>query len=82
MGDLLKSKKWLTSVAGTIVGLVGVLGIELPVESVVAILLPICTYVVGQGIADVGKQSDKQVEKKVEEKVKEELKKVVLPKKS
>lgn len=57
MTKLLTSKKWVTSVAGVIVGLVGTLGLELPAESVVAILSPTLAYIVGQGVADHGKEA-------------------------
>lgn len=53
------SKKFIASLAAAICSGVGTLGLNLPTESVVAILSPIIAYVLGQGIADTGKEKAK-----------------------
>lgn len=51
---LLASRKALAAIAGTVVGLVAKLGVDLDTESLVAVLAPIMAYILGQGIADAG----------------------------
>ena len=57
--DLLTSKKFIASLAGTIVAFAGKYGIELDNESVALILSPLVAYILGQGIADTGKEAAK-----------------------
>ena len=47
-------RKALAAIAGTVVGLVAKLGVDLDTESLVAVLAPIMAYILGQGIADAG----------------------------
>lgn len=53
------SKKFLASLAGLICSFFATWGLELPTESVMAILSPIMAYVLGQGVADIGKEKAK-----------------------
>lgn len=53
------SKKFLASVVGMVVGLVAKVGIELDTDAVMAVLSPVLAFVLGQGIADAGKEAKK-----------------------
>lgn len=53
----LTSKKALATIAGIIVATAGRYGLGIPEETVVQILSVIAAYVVGQGVADIGKQT-------------------------
>ena len=53
------SKKFVAAIAGAIVALVAKLGVEMETESVMAVITPILAFVVGQGIADAGKEAKK-----------------------
>ena len=57
--SMLKSKKFIASLAGVIVSAVGTAGLQLPTDSVMAILSPIMAYILGQGVADAGKEKAK-----------------------
>lgn len=54
--DLLKSKKALTAIAAVIVALGGKIGWDVSTEELMPILTPLMAYIVGQGIADHGKE--------------------------
>lgn len=56
VGDLWVSKKFRTALLGSIVGLAGRLGLSLDVESLALIISPFIAAIVGQGIADLGKE--------------------------
>lgn len=56
---LLSSKKALAAIAGVVVALVGKLGIDLDTDALVILITPIVAFVVGQGIADNGKEAAK-----------------------
>ena len=56
---LLSSKKALAAIAGVVVTLVGKLGIDLDTDALVILITPIVAFVVGQGIADNGKEAAK-----------------------
>ena len=43
-------------IVGLLVGLGGKYGLDLPPEELTAILSPVLAYILGQGIADVGKE--------------------------
>ena len=57
--DLLTSKKAITAIASVFAGLVARIGFEIPAEDLVPILSPAMAYIVGQGIADHGKERAK-----------------------
>ena len=57
--DMLGSKKAVAMIAGLIVSVAGKYGLELPIEELTALLSPILAYIVGQGLADVGKERAK-----------------------
>lgn len=57
--ELLSSKKFLTAIAGALAGGLLRLGFEVPIEDVMAILSPLVAAIVGQGIADHGKEKAK-----------------------
>ena len=54
--DMLGSKKATAMIVGLVVGLGGKYGLDLPPEELTAILSPVLAYILGQGIADVGKE--------------------------
>lgn len=56
---LFTSKKFIAALAGVVVSLVSVAGLELPTDAVAAVLAPVMAYIVGQGIADNGKEAAK-----------------------
>ena len=56
---LLSSKKALAAIAGVVVTLVGKLGLDLDTDALVLLITPIVAFVVGQGIADNGKEAAK-----------------------
>ena len=60
MGDALKqmfqSKKAIAMMVGTVVALTGHIGLNLEPDAVAAILTPVMAYIVGQGVADHGKE--------------------------
>lgn len=57
--DLLTSKKAIAAIAGVIVAAVGRIGLDLDTEVVTQIIAPLIAYIVGQGIADAGKEAVK-----------------------
>ena len=57
--SMFTSKKFIASLAGVVVSLVGTIGIDLPADSIMAILSPLMAYIVGQGVADAGKEKAK-----------------------
>ena len=61
LSALLHSKKFLATLLAFIVAttatIAEALGVKLPEDSLAAILAPILTYVVGQGIADAGQSA-------------------------
>ena len=59
LADLLGSKKFLTAIAGAISAGLLRLGFEVPTEDVMAIVLPLVAVILGQGIADHGKERAK-----------------------
>ena len=54
--DMLRSKKAVAMIVGLIVSLAGKVGLDLPTEDLTAVLSPVLAYIVGQGVADVGKE--------------------------
>ena len=57
--DLLKSKKFQVAVAGVIVAALGKLGLDMDEETILLVLSPIIAYILGQGVADIGKEQAK-----------------------
>lgn len=57
--ELLLSKKFIAAVAGVIVGLAAKKGLAWDTETVAVIISPLVAYVVGQGVADRGKEAAK-----------------------
>ena len=57
--DLLKSKKFQASLVGLIVAMVGRIGLNLDEQALLTVLSPILTYIVGQAMADIGKEKAK-----------------------
>ena len=57
--DLLKSKKALTAIAAAIVAGAAKIGWDVTTDELMPILTPLMAYVVGQGIADHGKERAK-----------------------
>lgn len=52
-------KKLSAAIAGVIVSLAAFAGLDLDVEQVATVIAPIVAYIVGQGIADNGKEAAK-----------------------
>ena len=59
IADLLQSKKALTAIATVGVGLLGHLGLNMTTADILPLLSPLMAYIVGQGIADHGKERAK-----------------------
>ena len=57
--EVFTSKKWWAQVAGVVAGLAGAAGFDLPAETILAVISPILTYIVSQGLADMGKEAKK-----------------------
>ena len=53
--QLLSSKKFTVALATTLVWAVSLIGFDVDVETMTAILSPLYAYVIGQGVADAGK---------------------------
>lgn len=59
IADLLKSKKAITAIAAAVVAAGAKLGWDVTTEELMPILTPLMAYIVGQGIADHGKEAAK-----------------------
>lgn len=59
IADLFKSKKALTAIAGVIIAIAAKAGLDLSTDELMPILTPLMAYIVGQGIADHGKERAK-----------------------
>ena len=57
--SLLTSKKFLVATLACVVWLVGKLGVHLDNDALLGAVTPLWTYVIGQGIADPGKEAAK-----------------------
>lgn len=57
--ELLGSKKALTAIAGIILAIASRYGLNVPEELVQDIVQLLSVYIVGQGIADHGKEAEK-----------------------
>lgn len=57
--EMFTGKKFLGAVAGTIVAAALKIGLELDTESVLLVISPIVSYILGQGWADTGKEAAK-----------------------
>ncbi len=71
--QLFGSKKFVAAVAAFLVAAFAELGLDMDTETILTILSPLMAYVVGQGIADHGKEKAKvevETNLRVEEKVK------------
>lgn len=55
--QLLSSKKAIAAVTGVLVSVVGRWGLDLPPDAVNQIVGVIAAYILGQGIADAGKEA-------------------------
>lgn len=49
------SKKFLSMVSGVIVAGAAKIGLEMSTDTVALLIAPIISYVLGQGVADIGK---------------------------
>ncbi|MDE2645281.1 MAG: hypothetical protein OXI05_05530 [Bacteroidota bacterium] len=57
--DLFKSKKAIATIMGLLVTLLEGVGLDIPQDTLVAVVGLIAVYVVGQGVADHGKEKEK-----------------------
>ena len=53
---MLGSKKFIGAIAGMIVAAALKVGLELPSDAVAAVIAPVVAYILGQGVADLGKE--------------------------
>ena len=56
ISNLLGSKKFIAAVIGLVVALAAEVGLELDTEAIMTIVSPIIAYILGQGVADIGKE--------------------------
>lgn len=56
--DLLGSKKAIMAIAGLLTGLAAKVGMDIDTEALVVVLSPIVAYILGQGLADQGKEKE------------------------
>ena len=56
---LLSSKKGLAALVSALVWGIGKVGLDLPTEAVAGIVAPLMAFILGQGIADHGKEAAK-----------------------
>lgn len=59
MKELLKSKKFQAAVVGLVVAILSHFGLDVDNATVMTILSPILAFILGQGIADAGKEAMK-----------------------
>ena len=59
VADLVKSKKAIAAMATVLVAIGGKIGWDVSTEELMPILTPLVAYIVGQGIADNGKERAK-----------------------
>lgn len=64
--DLLTSKKFLVMLAAILVWAAGKAGLNLTTEQLLPVLVAMATYIVGQGLADFGKEAEKEKTKRDE----------------
>ena len=57
--DMLESKKAVAMIAGLVVSFAAKYGLELPTAELTAVLSPVLAYILGQGVADAGKEKAK-----------------------
>jgi len=57
--DLIKSKKFQVAIIGVVVMLLGEFGLDIDPEALLAIVSPLIAYIIGQGVADHGKEKAK-----------------------
>ena len=57
--DMIKSKKALTAFATMIAAALAKFGLDISTDELIPILTPLVAYIVGQGIADTGKERAK-----------------------
>lgn len=56
---LLKSKKFQASLVGLIIAIIGEVGLNLDEQALITVLSPILAYILGQAMADIGKERAK-----------------------
>lgn len=61
--QLLGSKKFLVMLATILVYVAGKAGLNLTTDQLVPVLAVMMTYIVGQGISDIGKEAEKEKRK-------------------
>ena len=57
--DLFTSKKFVAAIAGLVVAILGSNEILIDQEALTTVLAPLMAYIVGQGVADIGKERAK-----------------------
>ena len=56
---MLRSKKFIAAVLATILGMTAHVVFKVPTGDIAPLILPLLTFVLGQGIADVGKEAER-----------------------
>lgn len=64
--QLLGSKKAVVAVVTVLVALLGLFGLDLDADKLAAALSPLLAYIIGQGVADNGKEAAKEQTKTAE----------------
>lgn len=59
LADLLTSKKFLAAILSAVVWGLGYAGLDLTVDQLAPIVVPLWLYIMGQAFADVGKEKAK-----------------------
>lgn len=60
MSEIFNSKKFWVALIGLVVAVAGEVGLDLSVDEIMAVLSPILAYILGQGLADFGKEAAKK----------------------
>lgn len=63
--DLATSKKLIAAVLSVIIIVLGHFGIDIELDALMTVISPILVYIVGQGVADMGKEARK-IDKEIE----------------
>ncbi len=61
--ELLKSKKFQAAVISLVVMILAEVGLELDPAALVVVVSPLIAYILGQGVADIGKEKVKETAK-------------------
>lgn len=60
LGQMIDSKKAVFAIAGFLAGVAAKLGLNISIGEIAVLLSPIVAYILGQGLADTGKEAVKK----------------------